>query len=96
MTSCGEGRRLASCGGPVDAPVAAAAAAHGATPSQVLLRWSLQTGKLPISTTSKPECLAEYLGTFDIELSDAEVAAISAAGQESQKRLYWTMVTNWE
>lgn len=55
-------------GGSVDAPVAAAAAAHSRTPAQILLRWSLETGRLPITTTSKPERLAEYLGIFDFEL----------------------------
>ena len=83
-------------GGPVDAPVAAAAAAHGKTPAQVLLRWSLQTAKLPITTTSKPERLIEYQGAFGFELSEAEIAAISAAGAQSPKRLYWTPVASWD
>ena len=76
-------------GGPVDVPVAAAAAAHRKTAAQVLLRWSLQTGKVPITTTSRAELLDEYKGIFDFELSEAEVATISEAGLLSPRRLYW-------
>ena len=76
-------------GGPVDAPVNAAAAAHGKTPAQILLRWCLQTGKVPITTTSRPERLEEYKGAFGFELSADEVAAISEAGKQSPRRLYW-------
>ena len=76
-------------GGPVDAPVAAAAAAHGKTPAQVLLRWCLQTGKIPITTTSRPERLEEYKGIFGFELSADEVSVISGAGNASPRRLYW-------
>lgn len=42
-------------GGPVDAAVQSAAKAHGKTKGQVLLKWQLQTGRLPLTTTSKPE-----------------------------------------
>ena len=76
-------------GGPVDAPVNAAAVAHGKTPAQVLLRWCLQTGKVPITTTSRPERLEEYKGAFGFELSAGEVAAISEAGKQSPRRVYW-------
>ena len=77
-------------GGPVDAAVDAAAAAHGATPAQVLLRWCLQTGKGVLTTTGKPERLEEYKAAFDFELTPEEVAAITAAGAQQQRRLYWT------
>jgi diketogulonate reductase-like aldo/keto reductase len=78
-------------GGPVDVPVAAAAATHRKTAAQILLRWSIQTGRLPLTTTSKPFRLAEYLGAIDpgFALSDAEVAAISAAGETAPRRLFW-------
>ena len=76
-------------GGPVDAPVNASAAAHGKTPAQILLRWCLQTGKVPITTTSRPERLVEYKGAFGFELSAGKVAAISEAGKQSPRRLYW-------
>ena len=56
----------------------------------MLLRWSLQTGKVPITTTSRPERLEEYKGIFgSFELSAEEVTAISNAGNTSPRRLYW-------
>jgi diketogulonate reductase-like aldo/keto reductase len=78
-------------GGPVDAVVETVAVSHGKTNAQVLLRWSIQTGKLPLTTTSKPERLIEYLDVLEdgFELSDKEVTEISAAGNHSPKRLYW-------
>ncbi|CAJ1352592.1 unnamed protein product [Effrenium voratum] len=58
---------------------------------QVLLRWAYQTGRVPITTTSKPERMQEYLKIFESELTDSEVAAISAAGLRApQRRVYWT------
>ena len=77
-------------GGPVDAPIAAAAEAHGASPAQVLLRWCLQTGMGAITTTGRPARLEEYKGALSFELTPQEVDAISAAGRERQRRLYWT------
>jgi len=76
-------------GGPVDGPVSAAAQRLGVTPGQVLLRWSYQTGRIPISTTSKPERMQEYLGTFNFVLNEEEVAAISAAGLQKHYRSFW-------
>lgn len=77
-------------GGPVDAVVDSAAAAHKASPAQVLLRWSLQMGMLAITTTSKPERLEEYKGIWGFELSAEQMAAISEAGRANPRRLYWT------
>lgn len=91
VTAYGSLAPLTRCaGGPVDTPVAKAATAHGKTSAQVLLRWCLQTGKVPITTTSRPERLEEYKGIFDFELSAAEVNAISEAGKTSPQRLFWT------
>lgn len=76
--------------GPIDAAVAAAAAAHQVTPAQVLLRWQIDTGRVPITTTSKPERMAEYLQIFNFSLSAPEVEAISNAGTQAPRRVYWT------
>lgn len=78
-------------GGPLEAAVQVAAKRAGKTPAQVLLRWNLQTGLVPITTSSKPERMAEYLQIFDFELTDQEVADISAAGSLKQARQFWTV-----
>ena len=59
-------------------PVADAAAHHGVTPAQVILRWHIQLGSVPLPKSGRPERQAENLDVFDFELSDDEVAAISA------------------
>lgn len=57
-----------------------AAAAHGKTPAQVVLRWGLQRGTAIVPKTSNPERLHENFD-LDFELSGTEMAAISALNQ---------------
>ncbi|CAE7903076.1 unnamed protein product, partial [Symbiodinium microadriaticum] len=77
-------------GSPVEAPLLAAAERTGHTVGQVLLRWAYQTGRVPLTTSSKPERMKEYLAIFGFELTPEEVAAISTAGRRaSQKRGFW-------
>jgi diketogulonate reductase-like aldo/keto reductase len=59
-------------------PIADAAAAHGATPAQVILRWQVQLGNLPLPKSATPARQRENLNIFGFELTPAEVAAISA------------------
>jgi 2,5-diketo-D-gluconate reductase A len=47
------------------------------TPAQIVLRWHVQLGLIPIPKTSKPERLAENIDVFDFELSPAEMAEIA-------------------
>jgi diketogulonate reductase-like aldo/keto reductase len=63
-------------------PVAAAAQAHGVTPGQVILRWHVQLGALPIPKSATPERQRENLDVFGFELSHEEVARITALGRE--------------
>lgn len=62
--------------------VADAAAAHGVSPAQAVLRWHLQLGNLPVPKSATPERQAENLDVFGFELSEAEMAAISALTRE--------------
>ncbi len=58
--------------------VAAAAAAHGRTPAQIVLRWHLDKGNIVFPKSVRRERLAENLAVFDFALTDAEIAAIDA------------------
>ena len=58
--------------------VAEAAAAHGKTPAQVVLRWHLQHGNIVFPKSVRPERLRENLDVFDFALTDVEFAAIGA------------------
>jgi diketogulonate reductase-like aldo/keto reductase len=57
--------------------VTAVAAAHGKSPAQALIRWSIQLGNVVIPRASNAAHLAENLGVFDFELSAAEVESLS-------------------
>ena len=61
--------------------VRAAAARHGKTPAQVVLRWGVQRSTAVIPKTSRLERLSENLAIFDFELSDDEMQAISRLDQ---------------
>ncbi|WP_084104671.1 aldo/keto reductase [Demequina sp. NBRC 110056] len=63
-------------------PVADAAAAHGVTPGQVILRWQVQLGNVPVPKSATPERQATNLDVFSFELTDAEMAAISGLHRE--------------
>lgn len=63
-----------------------AAAAHGRTPGQIVLRWQVQQdGVIAIPRTSRPERLAENLAVFDFALSDEEMTAISALRHRNER-----------
>lgn len=52
----------------------------GVTPGQVVLRWHVQLGSLAIPKSGNPERQRQNIDVFDIELTDEEVAAITALG----------------
>ncbi len=62
-------------------PVATAAAAHGVQPGQVILRWQVQLGAVPIPKSASPARQRENLDVFGFELTDDEMAAITALGR---------------
>src|SRR5699024_8470602 len=68
-----------------EAPIAEAAAAHGVTPAQVVLRWHLQIGSLPIPKSANPGRHGTNADVFDISLAPAEVDAISALERGRKK-----------
>jgi diketogulonate reductase-like aldo/keto reductase len=64
-----------------EAAVATAASAHGVTPGQVILRWQVQLGAVPIPKSATPERQRQNLDVFGFELTEAEVEAITALGR---------------
>lgn len=61
--------------------VAGAAASHDVTPAQVILRWQLQLGCLPLPKSATPERQRANLDVFGFELTEAEMTAITALGR---------------
>lgn len=58
--------------------IASAAAAHGKTPAQVVLRWHVQQGRIIFPKTTRAERMVENARIFDFELTGDEVAAIDS------------------
>ncbi|MBN9177814.1 MAG: aldo/keto reductase [Microbacterium sp.] len=58
--------------------VADAAAAHGVTPAQVVLRWHLDHGIIVFPKSSTPERIAANFDVFGFDLTPDELAAIDA------------------
>jgi aryl-alcohol dehydrogenase-like predicted oxidoreductase len=61
-------------------PVRAAAEAHGVSPQQVALAWLLALSPcvIPIPGTTRPESILDSIAAAELELTDDELAAISA------------------
>lgn len=58
--------------------VAELANAHGVSPAQLVLRWHVELGAVPIPKSSDPERRRENLDVFGFSLGAEEVEAISA------------------
>lgn len=61
-----------------EAVVGEIAAAHGVTPTQVVLRWHVQLGTTPIPKSADPARQRENADVFGFALGDDEVARLSA------------------
>jgi diketogulonate reductase-like aldo/keto reductase len=60
-----------------NATIGSVAEAHGKTPAQVLIRWSLQLGNVVIPRSSSPERIKSNLEVFDFELSEDDMATLN-------------------
>lgn len=78
----GRGNAVAS-----DPVVVSVAAAHGVTPVQAILRWHTQLGTIPLPKSSHPQRQRENLDVFGFELSEDEMAAITALGRPDGRAL---------
>ena len=76
-------------GGPLDERVSALATKYSVTPEAVLLRWSIDRGTVPITTSSKETRLSSYLQVLLFKLTPAEVDEISELGDQKHFRVFW-------
>ncbi len=49
---------------------------YGKTPAQILLRWNVQQGIIPIPKSKNPARLAENIAVFGFALEGEDVAAL--------------------
>ncbi|MBA3448514.1 MAG: aldo/keto reductase [Pseudaminobacter sp.] len=74
-----------------------AAARHGKTPGQVVLRWHVQQeGVVAIPRTTRMERLAENFAVFDFALSDQEMADISALRAKNRRICDYAFSPRWD
>ena len=59
-------------------PIQDAAAAHGVSPAQVVIRWHLQSGIIVFPKSNSAERMRQNLDVFGFELSGEQMAAIDA------------------
>jgi 2,5-diketo-D-gluconate reductase A len=50
---------------------------YGKSSTQVILRWHIQLGLVPIPKSGNPDRMAENINVFDFELEDADMEAIT-------------------
>lgn len=66
--------------------IASVAQAHGKTPAQALIRWSIQLGNVVIPRSASPERIKENLDVFDFELTDDEMATLNGLNDGTRFR----------
>lgn len=59
-------------------PIGRIAERYGHSPAQVVLRWQVQLGLVPLPRSRNPERLAQNIDVFDFELAADDMAALSA------------------
>lgn len=71
-------------GADLDAAPVVAAAAHGASPAQVILAWHVQRGHIVIPKSSRRDRMAENLAASALQLSTEELEAITALDSDQR------------
>lgn len=69
-----------------DPTLVSIAQAHGKSPAQVAIRWSIQLGNVVIPRSGNPERIKENIDVFDFELTDDEMASINALNDGTRFR----------
>jgi 2,5-diketo-D-gluconate reductase A len=66
--------------------VVSVAEAHGRTPAQVLIRWSVQLGNVVISRSANPQRIVGNLDVFDFELTEHDMEALNGLNDGTRLR----------
>jgi 2,5-diketo-D-gluconate reductase A len=67
-----------------DPAVLAVAERTGRTPAQVILRWHVQLGAIPLPRSVNPARIRENIDVFSFALGDADMAAIGALDRDGR------------
>jgi diketogulonate reductase-like aldo/keto reductase len=77
-----------AAGGPLDGPLKSIAEKHGVSEDAVLIKWQIENGVVPITTTTKKERLEGYLKALDLELTKEELEEITKIGLSHHVRTW--------
>ncbi|KZV67874.1 Aldo/keto reductase [Peniophora sp. CONT] len=64
----------------------------GKSPSQILVRWSLQKGFVPLPKSANPERIAHNAHIFDFNLSEEDMAALDGLDQGDAGAISWNPI----
>jgi 2,5-diketo-D-gluconate reductase A len=70
-----------------DPTLAAIADKYGKTPAQIILRWDVELGIVPVPRSTNPARMVQNLDVFDFVLTSDEIAAISALDTGAEQRV---------
>jgi len=76
--------------GPIDEPLEKLARKYAVSPGEVLLRWCIDQGVVPVTTSGKEQRMSDYLRSMTFKLTPMEVETITSAGKEKHYRAFWT------
>ena len=76
-------------GGPLDELLSILANKYAVSAEEILLRWAIDLGVVPVTTSSKESRLNNYLRASGFKLTPQEVTEISEAGQKMHFRAFW-------
>lgn len=62
---------------------------YNRTPAEIIIKWVLQVGVLPVTTSSSAERLKGFLKVHEFSLSDDEVTKIKEVGKTKRLVQYW-------
>ncbi|KAK7462457.1 hypothetical protein VKT23_008056 [Stygiomarasmius scandens] len=65
---------------------------YNKSPPQVLVRWSLQKGFIPLPKSSNPERVRANADIYDFELSDAAMAKLDALDRGDEGAVSWNPI----
>ncbi|KAF3918947.1 hypothetical protein ABW20_dc0107321 [Dactylellina cionopaga] len=75
--------------GPLDGLIEELATKYSKTPTQILLRWVIDTGAIAVTTSSKEWRMNEALGVTEFKLDEQDVEQIKQLGSKKHLRLFW-------
>jgi len=76
-------------GGPLDEPLAKLARKYAVGPGEILLRWCIDQGVVPVTTSGKEQRMSDYLRAMTFKLTPMEVDELSNVGKQKHHREFW-------